>query len=104
MLRAPVPESPQPVYAMAVEVHDKKDDAKLSEALTKLMEEDPSYSLVHCPDTGQFQLWGQGEIHLRAASVRLAEKYGVSVDFVKKLLMTGETERGTRESIQEKNL
>lgn len=79
---APVPEVPQPVYAQAVEVHDRKDEAKLSDAMHKLMEEDPSYKLVHCPDTGQFQLWGQGEIHLRAASSRLSEKYGVHVDFV----------------------
>jgi len=79
---APSPDNPQPVYATAVEVHERKDEAKLSEALAKLMEEDPSYQLIHCPDTGQFQLWGQGEIHLRAANIRLAEKYGVHVDFV----------------------
>jgi len=79
---APELESRQPVYAVAVEVHDRKDEAKLSEALTKLMEEDPGYSLIHCPDTGQFQLWGQGEIHLRAAKIRLCDKYGVNVEFV----------------------
>ncbi len=80
-IEAPCVSCCQPVYAMAVEIHDRRDEAKLSEALQKLMEEDPSYSLVHCADTGQFQLWGQGEIHMRAAKIRLSDKYGVKVDF-----------------------
>jgi len=79
---APELQGRQPVFAVAVEVHDIKDEVKLSEALTKLMEEDPGYNLIHCRDTGQFQLWGQGEIHLRAAKIRLCDKYGVHVDFV----------------------
>jgi elongation factor G len=90
-----LPTKLEPVYAMAVEVHDRKDEAKLSDALTKLMEEDPSYELVHCVDTGQFQLWGQGEIHLRAAKIRLADKYGVNVSFVETVIPYKETIRRT---------
>jgi len=72
----------QPVFCVAVEVADRKDEAKLSGALTKLQEEDPSYQVKFCADTGDLQLWGQGEIHLRAAKIRLCEKYGVHVAFV----------------------
>ena len=93
---APELERRQPVYAMAVAVHDRKDEAKLSEAFTKLVEEDPSYDLVHCPDTGQFQLWGQGEIHLRAAHIRLCKKYSVQVEFSETQVPYKETIRGSK--------
>lgn len=69
----------QPVYARSVSVADRKNEAKLSEALAKLVEEDPSYETEHCEDTGELLLWGQGEIHMRAAHLRLTEKYGVDV-------------------------
>ncbi|WP_286830961.1 MULTISPECIES: elongation factor G [Kordiimonas] len=78
---APMPEKLQPVYARAIEVSDRKNEAKLSEALTKLVEEDPSYEVEHNEDTGELLLWGQGEIHMRAAMIRLNDKFGVEVRF-----------------------
>ncbi|WP_417449703.1 elongation factor G [Kordiimonas sp.] len=75
------PEHLHAVYAQALEVHDRKDEARLSEALTKLIEEDPSFELEHREDTGQLLLWGQGEIHMRTARARLVDKYGVGVAF-----------------------
>ncbi|WP_262689493.1 elongation factor G [Kordiimonas aestuarii] len=78
---APKPEHLHAVYAQALEVHDRKDEAKLSEALTKLVEEDPSFEVEHREDTGQLLLWGQGEIHMRTAKARLVDKYGVGVTF-----------------------
>lgn len=78
---APVPVQLQPVYGRAIEVSDRRNEAKLSDALTKLLEEDPSYATEHCEDTGQLVLWGQGEIHMRAALSRLTDKYGVDVSF-----------------------
>jgi elongation factor G len=78
---APAPERLAAVYAQAIEVPDRKDEAKLSEALSKLLEEDPSFEVEHREDTGQLLLWGQGEIHMRTARTRLTEKYGVNVRF-----------------------
>lgn len=75
------PEILPAVYAVAVEVNDRKDEAKLSDAMNRLLEEDPSYEVLHCHDTGQLQLWGQGEIHLKAAKARLSDKYGVAASF-----------------------
>jgi elongation factor G len=72
---APVPA--QPVYGIAIGVKDRKDEVKLTGALAKLMEEDPSLSLEHAKDTHQMVLWGQGEMHLRVALERLKRKYGV---------------------------
>ena len=78
---APKPEVLHAVYAQSLEVHDRKDEAKLSEALAKLLEEDPSFEIEHRDDTGQLLLWGQGEIHMRTAKARLVDKYGVGVSF-----------------------
>jgi len=68
-----------PVYAVAVEVDKRDDEVKLSSALAKLVEEDPSYSIEHNADTHELVLHGQGEIHLQVAAEQLADKYNVAV-------------------------
>ena len=75
-----VPAAPEPVLSFGLGLKDRKDEVKLSAALTKLIEEDPSLTLEHNPDTHQVLLKGQGEMHLRVSFERLARKYGVTVD------------------------
>ncbi len=65
------------VFGMAISVKDRKDEVKLTTAIAKLVEEDPSISLDHDPDTHELVMWGQGEMHLRVALERLAGKFGV---------------------------
>lgn len=65
------------VYGLAISVSDRKDEVKLTSAIAKLVEEDPSLSLEHNHDTHEIVLWGQGEMHLRVALERLAAKFGV---------------------------
>ena len=60
-----------PVLAVAIAAKERKDDVKLGQALNKLVEEDPSITVVHNPDTHEVILWGQGEMHLRVVSERL---------------------------------
>jgi elongation factor G len=74
------PEPPQPVYGIAIGVKDRKDEVKLTGALARLTEEDPSLRLEHAKDTHQMVLWGQGEMHLRVALERLKRKYGVDAE------------------------
>ncbi len=76
-VQIPAPEPSQPVYGVAINVKDRKDEVKLTGALARLMEEDPSLKLEHAKDTHQMVLWGQGEMHLRVALERLKRKYGV---------------------------
>ncbi len=71
------PEPPEPVFGVAISVKDRKDEVKLTGALARLMEEDPSLRLEHAKDTHQMVLWGQGEMHLRVSLERLKRKYGV---------------------------
>jgi elongation factor G len=65
------------VYGFAVSVADRKDEVKLTSAIARLSEEDPSLRLDHNHDTGDMVLWGQGEMHLRVAIEKLASKFGV---------------------------
>jgi len=69
---------PPPVYGLAIAAAEKKDEVKLTTALAKIIEEDPSISLEHNQDTHEMVLWGQGEMHLRVALERLTSKYGVT--------------------------
>jgi elongation factor G len=67
-----------PVLAIAVAAKERKDDVKLGQALHKLLEEDPSLSVVHNPEAQEVIVWGQGEMHLRVATERLAARFGVA--------------------------
>jgi elongation factor G len=69
-----------PVLAIAVSARERKDDVKLGQALNKLLEEDPSLSVVHNPETHEVIVWGQGEMHLRVATERLANRFGVALN------------------------
>jgi elongation factor G len=68
-----------PVLAIAVAAKERKDDVKLGQALSKLIEEDPSITVVHNPEVHEVVAWGQGEMHLRVATERLADRFGVII-------------------------
>jgi elongation factor G len=72
---APLP----PVLAIAVSAKERKDDVKLGQALTRLLEEDPSITVFHNPETHEVVMWGQGEMHLRVATERLADRFSVPI-------------------------
>jgi elongation factor G len=68
-----------PVLAIAVAAKERKDDVKLGQALTRLLEEDPSLTVIHNPEAHEVVMWGQGEMHLRVATERLADRFGVPI-------------------------
>jgi elongation factor G len=70
---------PPPVLSVGLASKERKDDVKLGQALNKLVEEDPSLVIVHNPETHEVISHGQGEMHLRVASERLADRFGVAV-------------------------
>ncbi len=74
------PSLPPPVYATVIRVSDRKDDVRLAGALAKLVDEDPGLSVEHNPELEEIRLHGQGEMHVRAALGRLAERFGVAVE------------------------
>ena len=79
-IRTPLwPAPPSPVYSAAISAEQRNDEVKLSAALAKLTEEDPSLSVNQNADTGEIVLWGQGDIHLQLAMDRLRSKYNLPV-------------------------
>ncbi len=75
-----VPAAVQPVFSVAIRPRERKDDVKLSAALHKLVEEDPSLGLDHVQQTGETILSGHGEMHLRVTTERLEGKYQIPLD------------------------
>ncbi len=73
------PERLAPVYALAVEAENRSDEVKLTGAIGRLAEEDPSLALEQNADTQQMLVWGQGEMHLQIAFDRMANKANLKV-------------------------
>jgi elongation factor G len=68
-----------PVYRLAVTAQDRKDEVKLSSAIAKLCEEDPSLIFEQNPETHDMILAGQGEVHLKVAVEKLQSRYGLTL-------------------------
>jgi elongation factor G len=75
-------EKPFPVFSISIRARERKDEAKLSAALHKLMEEDPSLRLEHNQDTAETVISGHGEMHLRVLMERLQDRFQVPVTTV----------------------
>ena len=71
---------PQPVYAFSMRSRERKDDVKMSTAIQRIAEEDPSLRLHHNQDSGETVLSGHGEMHLRVTVERLEGRNQISVD------------------------
>lgn len=73
----PKAEHLDPVFALAITAEVRSDEVKLSSAMAKLLEEDPSLDWEQHGDTHEVILWGQGDIHLQVALDRLRRKYNL---------------------------
>ncbi len=76
---APWPEPLPRLFSLAVQAEKKQDEVKLTAALAKLVDEDPSLSLEQDSDMGELRLWGQGEMHLQVAADKLKNRFGLAV-------------------------
>jgi elongation factor G len=70
----------EPVLAIAISAKERKDDVKLGQALNKLIDEDPSLTVMHNPESHEIVVGGQGEMHLRVATERLAGRFAVPIE------------------------
>ena len=77
------PKALLPVYSFAVQAENRSDEVKLTSALQRLNEEDPSLIYQHDNDVHQLLLLGQGEIHLKIAIEKMQNKFGVSAKTLK---------------------
>ncbi len=69
-----------PLFALAIQPVQRSDEVKLTGALAKLVDEDPSLSYGHDADTSEFLFWGQGEIQLGIAIDRLKNRFNIPVN------------------------
>jgi elongation factor G len=68
-----------PVYRLAIAAADRKDEVKLTAAIAKLREEDPSLHFDQNAELQEMALEGQGEIHLKVAVEKFSSKYGLKL-------------------------
>jgi elongation factor G len=68
---------PEPVISVAIEPKTKADQDKLSEALYRLAEEDPTFKVHTEEETGQTLISGMGELHLEILVDRMKREFGV---------------------------
>ena len=73
---------PEPLLPVAIVARSKADDDKLSQALGRLVAEDPTLRLENNAETHQLVLWTMGEAHTDVLLDRLANRHGVAVDTV----------------------
>lgn len=71
---------PKPMYGLAVELKNHKDESKFGPAVAKLMAEDPCLKLERVMATKQTVLRGLGELHLRVVLEKLQHAFGIEVD------------------------
>jgi len=72
-------EFPKPVYAMAVYPKSKADLDKMTTALSRIAEEDPSLNVIREPDTQELLLSGLGDTHVDVAVEKMKRKFGVDI-------------------------
>ena len=89
---------PNPVMDVAIRPKAKGDEEKISAGLTRLHEEDPTFSLVSDPALKQQVLNAQGATHIEYLVERLNKRFGVDVDLVKPKIPYRETIMGTSET------
>jgi len=69
----------EPVISFAIEPKSRGDEDKISQAIHKLMDEDLGLGYSREPQTKEFLLSGQGQMHVEMAVARLQKRYGVGV-------------------------
>jgi len=93
---------PEPTLFLAVEPKAKGDDEKISAALNRLTEEDPSFIVNRNAETKQLLMGGQGNMQLTVIVDKLKNNFGVDVSLSKPKVAYRETIRGTA-SVQGKH-
>jgi elongation factor G len=93
-------EFPEPVISVAIEPKTKSDQEKMSVALGRLAEEDPTFQVRTNEESGQTEISGMGELHLEVLVDRMLREYKVDANVGRPQVSYRETVRGTAEKIE----
>ncbi|AEG43441.1 elongation factor G [Isoptericola variabilis] len=91
---------PEPVIDVAIEPKTKADQEKLSTAIQKLAEEDPTFRVKLDEETGQTVIGGMGELHLDILVDRMRREFKVEANVGKPQVAYRETIRRTAEKVE----
>ncbi|HWM08064.1 MAG TPA: elongation factor G [Solirubrobacteraceae bacterium] len=89
-----------PVISVAIEPKTKSDQEKMSVALGRLAEEDPTFQVRTNEETGQTEISGMGELHLEVLVDRMLREYKVDANVGRPQVSYRETVRGTASKIE----
>jgi elongation factor G len=93
---------PEPVIKVAVEPKTKSDQEKMSVALGRLAEEDPTFQVQTNEDSGQIEISGMGELHLEVLVDRMRREFNVEANVGKPQVSYRETIRGEAKKVEGK--
>jgi len=91
---------PEPVIKVAIEPKTKVDQEKMSTALARLAEEDPTFQVQTNEDSGQTEISGMGELHLEVLVDRMLREYKVDANVGRPQVSYRETISGTAEKVE----
>jgi len=91
---------PEPVIKVAVEPKTKVDQQKMSIALGRLAEEDPTFRVQTNEETGQTEISGMGELHLEVLVDRMRREYHVEANVGRPQVSYRETVRGKAHNVE----
>ena len=91
---------PEPVIKVAVEPKTKADQEKMSIALGRLAEEDPTFQVRSNEETGQTEISGMGELHLEVLVDRMKREFGVEANVGRPQVSYRETVRGSADKVE----
>jgi elongation factor G len=90
---------PEPLLPVAITAKSKADEDKLSQALSRLVAEDPTLRMEMNSETHQLVLWTMGEAHADVMLDRLSSRYGVAVEKVDLRVPLRETVAGKAQGL-----
>ncbi len=90
----PKADIPPPAIAFAIDPKTRQDEDRLSTAIQRVLEEDPSLTFYRDPQTTEFLLAGNGQQHLEVIVSKLAKRYHCEVDLKAPKIAYRETIRG----------
>jgi elongation factor G len=93
-------EFPEPVIKVAIEPKTKADQEKMSVALGRLAEEDPTFQVATNEETGQTEISGMGELHLEILVDRMMREFKVEANVGRPQVSYRETIRGTAQKVE----
>ncbi|HEY5986900.1 MAG TPA: elongation factor G-like protein EF-G2, partial [Streptosporangiaceae bacterium] len=90
---------PEPLLPVAITAKSKADEDKMSQALSRLVAEDPTLRMEMNAETHQLVLWCMGEAHSDVLLDRLSSRYGVAVETVELRVPLRETVAGKAQGL-----